>query len=331
MSKARSLEIPFRAFVGFLIAGLVIVLAVLWSLSRAQDQPSPETAKQWLEAVAANNSQAALEAAWTIVAANIDQVPNGDYEELFRSENMNPGFLRMDFNQIDFMRWRDAWFFQQLSQKIVADAPDKDPIQAIFDALVTQVEPTTEAADKADWPMAIWEREFGFCDRMVWVLVELAHQLGWETQVVYLYPDGKKSNHTVCELRRRGTGKYFADPFTKVLLKDESVASVAGNKELLARIWAERPEFQDSVQRRIYYTPAFPQDYSYRNQKLYSYLRRDLGAPCPRFAEDPATRLQMYRQMRHEEHGGPVSEEMTYWPYPIRLLRADLMSRVMEE
>jgi len=50
------------------------------------------------------------------------------------------------------------------------------------------------------WPYTIWQSKKGKCDQQSWVLCELAYQLGYETQIVYLRdPNTLISPHTICE------------------------------------------------------------------------------------------------------------------------------------
>ncbi len=210
------------------------------------------------------------------------------YEKLFDSEGVDRAFLYTSFNSLDYQSWRHAYLFQQIARNITKG----DPLdaKAIFVAVERRIAPKEPADSAVLWPMHIWDRRAGLCDRQAWVACELAYQCGWETQIVNLMdPKTGVSPHTVCEFRRKPDLADFVDVHKHILLEGKSVDQVLMDKPLLASLWPGNPELRPALQRCLFWCPSFPQDYCPRNQSLHTHLARVLGDACPRFGEDPAT------------------------------------------
>jgi len=290
-------------------------------LRAAAAQPDRKTAaRQWLAALASGDDERAIELAHRLVPRA--PKPRERYRRIFRRHKLNPEVLAAGFNSADVQRWRNAAFFQQQATEIVAAHPERAEIVALFAAVRERIAP--HEPDKATivWPRVVWERRAGLCDRMVWVLCELAWQRGWQTSVVYLYHSAEMavSPHTICELRR-GERVYVADPLTGALLADTSIAELQGDAAVQRRIWPDTAEWRRALAHAVLYLPAFAQDYCPRNQVLYAALRQHLpAAEVPRFGQDP--RLRAARYARHLATAGErdMAERLALWPYPLQLL-----------
>ena len=102
------------------------------------------------------------------------------------------------FNEIDYIFWQQALFFKKLSTKITKDS--KDPIHALYKA-VTQHLKKPKNRDMSAFPLDIWHRGYGLCDRQSWVLSELAYQFGADAYIIYfIEEDTGVSRHTICQI-----------------------------------------------------------------------------------------------------------------------------------
>lgn len=278
----------------------------------------------WLDAVAEGDRQRAVDSAVLIVSTPMGPEAPAYVRALFEENGVDPAFLNAPFNQWDARYWEDALFFHRLADRIRATSGGDGLVAAAFDLVVDRLG-TSDPADRSIlWPRTIWRAGQGLCDRQAWVLSELLYQLGFETQIVYLRdPETGTSPHTICEIRS-DTRVWVADPFAEKLMPDTSVADLMRCAELPAQLWPEQPDWQAAVQRPFFFLPVYPQAYCVRNQELYRRLKGALGQELPRFGIPPAERMMEYLRRvpeadRHLEFG--------FWPYPVRLLRADMQSR----
>lgn len=334
----------------------------VWGKESLNKENINELSEKWLTAVAKNDFDTALTIAQKLVSGNNVEIPlyeivkydlmtsiemtqklvpflpgsiPQEHIKLSETEGIKASFFTAPFNYWDFNLWKHAYFFQKLSQKITGG--DSNNIKAMIAAVQNHISPEdNETLPVAPWPYQIWQRGFGVCDRQAWVLCELAYQAGWETQIVYLRdPETKASPHTICELRKPGRLVYFADPFENLLFPQKSVEDVATNENLLQTLWPDNPERGTALQDSVFWTPSYPQDYCPRNQKLYKILQKSLKKRCPRFGVPPDARLMTYKQLRQRtvELGqrtmwgtllDPPRFPMQLWPYPFRLLKADI-------
>jgi len=286
------------------------------------EQENPKLlSENWLSAVATNNMEQSLLLARKLVpdVSKID-IPRS-HLALAEREGVRGEFFKAQFNFWDYQLWRHALFFHRLAEELAKGNPDT--LKILFDAVAQRVEPVEKGSNDIPWPYRIWEREYGVCDRQAWVFCELAYQLGWETQVVYLWDDvTKKSPHTIAEVRKDGK-VYFIDVLYTVFL-EKSVAEVANDDDLLEKIWNQQ-ELRDTIKTSLFWTPSYPQDYCPRNQELYNILKYNLGNRCPRFGVPPDKRLATYKELGQNTTLDKPRFQMGLWFYPFRLLRAHII------
>lgn len=154
------------------------------------------------------------------------------------------------------------------------------------------------------------------------MLSELAYQLGYDTQIVYLRdPETLISPHTICEIRKDDE-VWVADPYINELLEDVSIADLAEDPQFAESLWPDREDYQEGITQPVFWLPAFPQDYCLRNQELQKKIQAVLGDRAPRFGESPIDRLRRYLSLLDE---GERDYPYNFWFYPFRLLRAQIM------
>lgn len=315
----------------FFPAFCVLFLLLVWQSTAPEkvycEDPSTEQeaqrllAENWLVAVAKNNIDQSLLLAQKLVPdLSKTDIPKS-HIALAEREGVKGEFFQGQFNFWDHQLWRHAFFFNRLAEELTKG--DSDALKMLFDAVAQRVEPVEKGSNDIPWPYRIWERGYGVCDRQAWLFCELAYQLGWETQIVYLWDNvTKKSPHTVAEVRK-GKKVYFIDVLYKVFL-DKSVAEVAKDDHLLESIWNHQ-ELQDAIKTSLFWTPSYPQDYCPRNQQLYSVLRYNLGKRCPKFGVPPEERLATYEELGENTALDKPRFHMELWFYPFRLLRAHIV------
>ncbi len=312
-----------------LVASLVVLAGVatawvLWGQSADKDrdghrqQDVASLAEQWLSAVAAGDTRTSIALAEAICHGRPADAVDPQYATLAESSGVKPAFFKLAFNRWDFQSWHHALFFHQLAHDLTSGKEDK--VKALQAAVIERVKPQERKDPQVPWPYRVWQRGFGVCDRQAWVLCELAYQLGWEVQVVYLRdPQTKVSPHTVCELRK-GESVWFADPFRKSLHPQRSIDDVADDEALLLQMWPDRADVRRAFQGCVFWTPACPQDYCTRNQELHRRLAAVLGRRCPRFGEDPRLRLEAYRKLRESTLREAPRFPMRLWRLPFQYL-----------
>lgn len=307
---------PLRRLTPALLAATVTLCACR---PATRDTPTPaEHARKWLQAVRDGDTLAAIHAAEaTLADDHRPTTPPKPYPQLFENEGVSAQFLTAPFNHLDYNSWREALLLRDLARQLAADAAD--PVTAIVHGVSDRIR-DFEKNDQPyiDTPWRIWQRGWGLCDRQAWLAAEMLHQLGYETQVVYLRRDGTTdSPHTIAEIRRNHR-VWTADPFRRICLPDCSVAQLARDPERLKTIWPDRPDWHAALRHAILYTPSPAPDYCPRNQRLRQQLAPHLGERMPRFGRDPRRRLDAYHALRNSH--GNAAFPMSFWHVPIRVL-----------
>ena len=285
--------------------------------------------EQWLEAVSKGQVETALKLADRICGDVDSPSISTNIAGLCRDNGIRPEFINAKFNRWDFQYWRHAIFFKRLARSITDNAKVKnsdDVISKLFSAVHERIKPVDPPKGSILWPYTIWHLKKGLCDRQAWVLCELAYQLGYETQIVYLRnPKTLVSPHTICELRK-GDKVWLADPYSGKLLSNMSVAELAADSKMKAATWPDRTDWQEAINKSAYWLPSYPQDYCPRNQALRSKLEQVMGDNYPRFGEPPVDRLKKYLSLTTKN-----DRRFSYglWFYPFRLLSAEMLKVTM--
>ncbi len=328
---ARTPRARITAVLVLVALALATAGVVMWG-GRAKPGQGPQgVAKSWLEAVAGDDMLTALALAEEIAGGEAGEEVRPFYLDIGRRESLRETFFRGSFDGWDYQRWRHTLFFHDLAREITAGK--KDEIAALFSAVRERVDGKEglSAPPEALWPYRIWERGYGVCDRQAWVLCELATQLGYETQIVYLRdPKTGVSPHTVCEIRKGRDQVWLADPYLDALLSGVSAESLAADPARLQSIWPGKDALHAAMARCDMFTPAFPQDYRPRNERLGRRLREALGEQSPRFGEDPAERMRRYHALHTSATGSEPRFQMVLWGFPWLTLRVDMLQRGRE-
>ena len=278
--------------------------------------------KQWREAVENRQAEVAIDLASQICGGFSPPLIPREIAQLCQSNGVNPEFLNAAFNYWDLQCWYHALFFKRSAREIAAESDaNGGPIPKLFSVVSERIEPVEAPKGNILWPYTIWHLKKGVCDRKAWVLCELAYQLGYETQIVYLrHPQTLVSPHTICELRK-GEEVWVADPYFGKLLPGKSVAYLATDPNLANDTWPDKKDLREAVKKSAYWLPAYPQDYCPRNQILQDKVKAVLGDDCPRFGEPPVGRLKRYCSLTTEQD---KLFPYAFWFYPFRLLHAEM-------
>lgn len=298
------------------------------SLTHASNKPQKSLEVRWLDAVKSGNAKLAIEIANKIVpksSINTNLLPI--YLNMAKREDLESFFKTRTFNKYDFKLWYDAFFLKiKLHEyKVFSCKNNKDLLSEILQMVVKRIKPVEKKRGVVPWPAGVWHRQYGVCDRMSWLFAEFAYQGGFDTQVVYLVnPKTGVSPHTICEVMTKGENGEVVlttvDPLSKFILYGTSVADLAKDPKLMAKLWSKHPDWQKALPHSIFFTPSYPQDYSIKNKQLYKKVFSKLGANTPRFGEDPRTR--MLRYSKFAKFNKSVKREL--WFYPFRLLKSEL-------
>ena len=285
-------------------------------------------AKSWLKAVAAGNQSAAISAARTLVkeapqSNTADSSIEKTYKALFEKEGVPASYLHEPLGVMDFKLWYYAWMLKKvLRENRVYDLKGDDArLKAVMKMVSARIARRENPKGPLPWPAAVWARKYGLCDRMAWLYAEFAYQLGFDARIVYLTnPKTGVSPHTICEIRSADGGVWTADPYSGVLLSDVSLAKLAGDDELMRKIWPKRPDWREALPHSVCWIPAMPQDYRQANQRLAAKLASELRCGLPRFGEDPETRLKRFAELA----GKDDNFQTELWFFPIRLLKLEM-------
>jgi len=306
------------------VAIAILLLCVGYGNRAGARDKYQDHSRRWQEAVSQGQGQKALELAHEI-CKDIPSPPiNKNVADLFLNNGIKPEFINAPFNWLDFQYWRHAAFFKKLAQETVDCSNETNIIPKLF-SLMQQIEKGVAPKGSILWPYTIWRSKKGKCDQQSWLFCELAYQLGYETQIVYLRdPETLISPHTICELRKN-THVWVADPYLNKLISDKSVADIADSANLSKAIWPNRKNCRDAVKKSAYWLPSYPQDYCPRNRVLRSKLEKILGDNCPRFGESPVQRRKRYLNLISEK-----DRRFPYrlWFYPIRLLHMEVYKKI---
>jgi hypothetical protein len=300
----------------------ILTISVLFLLLTPEignsEKSNPESVEsrvveEWISSVLYGDMNKSIASAASLLRDHSDFPIPRKYLRLAERAGINKSFFSSSFNFWDYHLWRSAHFFKNL--------PDTSNIKKIFSMVRMRIKSREANHPRAPWPYWIWKRGYGVCDRQSWVFCEIAYQLGWETQIIYLRnPETGISPHTICEIRREGQA-WLADPLHGILINKSFVNVLDSRIDL----WPEYPSLGNALSSCISWTPSFPQEYCSRNQRLHHVLKRRLGDRCPRFGVPPEDRLACYKTLIRKTEGKAPPYPMELWIYPFRLLKMDIV------
>ena len=221
-------------------------------------------------------------------------------------------FVDKKFTQMDFIYWRQALLFKTEADKIKASVKASDDlIQKCYERVRERVKSRDPDPDPAAFPIDIWNRGYGVCDRQSWVLCELAYQLGAEVYIVYfINPETGISPHTICEIVYEGEN-YVVDPLYGKFLKGTRLSDVTDEK--LKKIWTKYPALEGCLEKAKVLSPSMPFDYALRQQALNKLFKKYIPKDdLIHFGEEPQARAKKRPYLKGVDYW--------FWDYPIRLL-----------
>jgi hypothetical protein len=234
---------------------------------------------------------------------------NREYVEQFKTSGVSESFLRSEkFTKFDFFYLKQVLLFSNLTRSAKAANKSKsDLIEELYHLVRKKINGDVEK-DNSAFPMQIWQREYGVCDRQSWVLCELAYQAGADVYVVYLRdPITSVSHHTICEVVYDGNS-YIVDPLYGKFLKNKSLNTISNSE--VKEIWKDYPILHNEFSKSTVWVPSMPNDYAPRMQSLGILSREILKENSPRFGEDPLARLIKKS----------FKKDLKLWNYPLRIL-----------
>lgn len=218
-------------------------------------------------------------------------------------------------NYIDrkFFTELDAFFLTQslMFKEIANDLQKNDEfIRSVYEQVRSKVKGTFKEKDQSAFPIHIWQRGYGVCDRQSWVLAEIAYQGGADSYIIYFIDNETGlSQHTISEIDYNDE-TYIVDPLYGKFLKGKKFSDLSSKD--IEEIWSDHPELFGDHEKAIIYSPIMAQDYTARFSVLGNLLKEVLGEQAPRVGENPTERAS-----RREKRPG---ERFQYWDYPARLL-----------
>ena len=265
-----------------------------------------ETKKFW-QLVAQQNSKEAVNLANTLIKDNSGEVAEF-YKNLFLQEGIKESVItRKEFNEVDFFFWVQAQLFQKISNDLRLNQENDDLVMSAYELVKSKIKDKGESQDISSYPLHIWNRGFGVCDRQTWVFCEIIYQLGGKTAVIYLRdPITKVSPHTICEINFKGKS-YIVDLLYKKLLEGISFNELTPQK--IKEVWSDHPKLHNCFDSAVLNINSMPIDYAERNQRLNARLGKII-----KFGEPPQNRFHYWKTKY-------PNLDVRLWYYPIRLLK----------
>jgi hypothetical protein len=237
---------------------------------------------------------------------------NEMYVGLLTKWGVKKEFLeRKNFDKVDLYYLKQSLLFYKLSKDVSNKLQSEDNLmKKLYELVRKRIKGEFEGKDYSTFPMQIWNRGFGVCDRQSWVLCELAYQAGANVYVIYFRdPKTAVSHHTICEVKYKGRN-YIIDPLYGHFIEDRKFSELADQE--VEEIWKDYPNLHDDHKKATTWVPIMGHDYTVRMQELGKLFKETLGDESPRFGEDPLTRAK--------SRGFSEKEDFQYWDYPLRLL-----------
>ncbi|MCM8536014.1 MAG: hypothetical protein NE334_08775 [Lentisphaeraceae bacterium] len=226
--------------------------------------------------------------------------PSMNVTSWFERCGVKKDFLeRRTFDGFDIFYLRQKLFFSSILKE-----NNVKSVKSAFDLVRRNILSSSSFKDKSAFPIQIWERGYGVCDRQCWVLAEMITQLGGSVKIVYLRDSQTQvSRHTICEISHMGVD-YIVDPLYGKFVK-KSIKSLT--QKDIKKIWKEYPDIHKDFSNATVYLPLMPNDYTPRIRALCKLSNQILGESWIKFDE---------RFDEQQQFGLNVLP----WDYPVRLL-----------
>ena len=269
--------------------------------------------QKYYEYVLLGRHKEALDIVNTLDLGSDFTVKDKTYKALFNEFNLSEGFyIDSKFTELDYFYWMQSLLFKKQVEKMKASLKEgDDPIRKLYELVDTQVAAKGEGSDRAAFPMQIWQRGFGVCDRQSWVMTELAYQLGADVYIVYfIEEDTGISKHTICQISYKGRN-YLIDPLYEKFLVDFHWNDLT--EEKASEIWHDHPYLADDIKKAEILLPSMPHDFAKRHQLLSEKLNHVIPQESLfRFGESPMKRSKRWPYKKGQDY--------FYWDYPHRLM-----------
>ena len=272
--------------------------------------PSPkQELTQLLRNISSGQSQKALE----YLNGQLPRSSANTFSELsiFKNLKLNGTFTESPkFTEVDFYYLFQAATFKKEAFKILSNKND-DPIKLCYQRVREKIKGKFPQKDTSAFPLDIWQRGYGVCDRQSWVMCELAYQLGAEVFVIYLIDDKTGiSPHTICEIIYKNK-TYLVDPLYGKFLENTHLRDLPA--KTIKETWPQHPEIYNCFDKATIQVPVMPHDYTKRHFLLGQVLAKQLGKNVIRIGENPQQRALKWPLQK--------GDDLRYWEYPFRLLK----------
>ncbi|MDD7985767.1 hypothetical protein PQO01_12475 [Lentisphaera marina] len=278
----------------------------------AGDEESVKLQKFYEQVLLGKREQALLTLNSIYLATDFE-VKEPTYLNLFEEFSLGKAFYEdPKFNDLDYFYWAQSLLFKRLSEEVKSKLKEgEDPIKALYNLVNIQVKAKGDGPDRAAFPMQIWQRGFGVCDRQSWAMCELAYQLGADVYIIYfIEEDTGISKHTICQITYEGRD-YLVDPLYQKFLPDFHWNDLTEGKA--AEIWHDHVYLADDIKKAEILLPSMPHDFCVRQQVLAKKLKPLLSEDILfRFGESPRERAKRWPYKQGQDY--------FYWDYPHRLM-----------
>ncbi|MCH2205992.1 MAG: hypothetical protein MK132_09015 [Lentisphaerales bacterium] len=223
---------------------------------------------------------------------------------------INKEFLeRKHYTKSDLFSIKQSLFFNDLAYQFSRNQSSDGLVNYLYREVRERLSKRSGQKDQSAFPIQIWRRGFGLCDRQSWVMCELAYQAGAEAYIIYFRdPETLVSHHTICEVNYKGKS-YVIDPLYGKFIEGRKFSDLK-DKEIES-IWKEYPRLHNDHHKAVTFIPIMAHDFTPRVQAFGELCLQVLKQKAPRIGEAPEQRL-IQREMDKQE-------DLRIWDYPLRL------------
>ncbi len=258
----------------------------------------------------------------TIRSARAKSNIDDSYPMVVESAGISSRFLESEnFTHIDFKYWKEACFFKKIADEL-KDRAGGDKIRGIYEKVSAQVKNGPNG--DTDFPIAVWDRGTGSCDRQSWVFWEIARQSGVESMLVFLIDKSTGiSPHTVVTAFADNGSEWIVDIFEKKVV-EVSIADIKRNPEDSEKVYPDNEKYRKCLRDFELFYPGFPLEYCIKNNILQEKLSRQLKDKCPVFGRDPMQVVKNYEKKLKEKHNSYPEICVHLWIYPFLILSKEI-------